>query len=145
MQALRFDAAVDNIIERDKRFDGGAYFLLKEALDFTLKRTREENNGQERHVSGEELLLGFRDFALQEFGPMAATLLDEWGVKNCSDVGDIVFNLIEEGMFGRQDSDSKEDFADVYDFDKTFRVPFLPADPVPAPAAVEENSPESLA
>ena len=142
MQALRFDAAVDNIIERDKRFDGGAYFFLKDALDFTLKRTREQNNGQERHVSGEELLIGFRDFALQEFGPMSATLLDEWGVKTCSDIGDIVFNLIDEGMFGRQDADSKEDFKEVYDFDAAFRSPFLPSTPTPVP--VEESSPEPL-
>ena len=42
MQALRFGSAVDNILERDKRFDDGAYFFLKEALDFTLKRIGEE-------------------------------------------------------------------------------------------------------
>lgn len=125
MQALRFDAAVEQILLRDKRFEAGAYFLLKEALDFTLKRTREET-GEERHVSGEELLYGFRDFALQEFGPMAFTLLREWGVRTCSDVGDMVFQLIEEGMFGKQDSDSKDDFRDLFDFEEAFRQPYLP-------------------
>ena len=125
MQALRFDAAVENIVQREKRFDPGAYFLLKDALDFTLKRTREES-GEERHVSGEELIYGFRDYAIQEFGPMAHTLLREWGVHTCSDVGDMVFELIEEGMFGKQDSDTREDFADHYDFDEAFRHPYLP-------------------
>ena len=147
MQALRFDTAVDNILERDKRFDEGAYFILKDALDFTLKRSREENNGEERHVSGPELLGGFRDFTLQEFGPMASTLLDEWGVHSCSDIGDLVFHLIEEGMFGRQDSDSKEDFGEIFDFDEVFRGPFLPkASPVTASAAfpIEESSSDSL-
>lgn len=139
MQALRFDSAVENIITRDKRFDAGAYFFLKDTLDFTLKRTREENNGEERHVSGEELLLGFRDFALQEFGPMASTLLREWGAHSCSDVGDMVFNLIEEGMFGRQDSDSKEDFSEIFDFDDAFRSPFLPrCVEMATPASTEE-------
>ena len=125
MQALRFDTAVENILEREKRFDAGAYFLLKEALDFTLKRTREES-GEERHVSGKELIHGFRDHALQEFGPMAFTLLREWGVHTCSDAGDMVFELIEEGMFGKQDSDTRENFADHYDFAEAFLLPYLP-------------------
>lgn len=134
MQAMRFDAAVENILHRDKRFEAGAYFFLKEALDFTLKRTREEH-GEERHVSGKELLHGYRDYALQEFGPMARTLLREWGVHTCSDVGDMVFHLIEEGMFGKQDSDTKEDFRDHFDFDEAFQQPFLPAQP-----AIEEST-----
>ena len=126
MQALRFDAAVDNILQRDGRYDSGAYFFLQDALDFTLKRAKEENNGENRHVSGGELLLGFRDFARQEFGPMALTLLHEWGVKACSDVGEMVFHLIEEGMFGKQDSDSREDFDEVFSFEEAFREPYLP-------------------
>ncbi|NNM30881.1 MAG: hypothetical protein HKO57_15280, partial [Akkermansiaceae bacterium] len=125
MNALRFDAAVDNILSRDKRFEAAAYFFLKDALDYTLKRTKEES-GEERHVSGEELLLGFRDCSLEEFGPMAGTLLREWGVRSCSDIGDMVFHLIEEGMFGKQDSDTKEDFRDLFDFDDTFLKPFTP-------------------
>lgn len=125
MQALRFDSAIENILQREKRFEAGAYFLLKEALDFTLKRTREEG-GEERHVSGKELILGFRDYALQEFGPMAHTLLREWGVHACSDVGDMVFELIDEGMFGKQDSDTREDFRDHYDFEEAFQLPFHP-------------------
>lgn len=135
MQALRFDAAVEHILEREKRFESGAYFLLKDALDFTLKRSREES-GEERHVSGEELIFGFRDFVLQEFGPMAQTLLREWGVHTCADVGDMVFELIEEGMFGKQDSDTREDFCDHYDFEDAFLHPFLPES---APAKAEKN------
>ena len=126
MQALRFDAAVENILQRDDRYDSGAYFFLQDALDFTLKRAKEENNGENRHVTGGELLLGFRDFARQEFGPMSLTLLHEWGLTQCSDVGEMVFHLIEEGMFGKQDSDSREDFNEVYSFDAAFRDPYLP-------------------
>ena len=125
MNALRFDAAVENILEREKRFDSSAFMFLKDALDYTLKRTRDET-GEERHVSGEELLLGFRDYALEEFGPMSGTLLTEWGVHSCSDIGEMVFHLIEEGMFGRQDSDTKEDFSDIFDFEDAFSKPFTP-------------------
>jgi uncharacterized repeat protein (TIGR04138 family) len=143
MQALRFDTAVENILEREKRFDAGAYFLLKEALDFTLKRTREES-GEERHVSGKELIHGFRDHALQEFGPMAFTLLREWGVNACSDIGDMVFELVEEGMFGKQDSDTREDFADHYDFAEAFLLPYLPQGvSLESLQAVDRENPES--
>ena len=126
MQQVQFEQAVDAILGRDQRYDGGAYFFLKEALDFTVKQTLESGSGQPRHVSGPELLKGFRDFALQQFGPMASTLMREWGISACSDVGEMVFHLIDEGVFGRQESDTREDFHGVFDFDDAFVAPFLP-------------------
>ncbi|MGB6219679.1 Minf_1886 family protein [Haloferula sp.] len=126
MQAAQFEHAIESILKRDKRFDPHAYLFLKDALDFTLKRAAESNDGRARHVSGQELLLGFRDLALQEFGPMAGTLMSEWGLSASRNIGEMVFLLIEEQMFGRQDSDRIEDFEDVFDFDEAFRLPFLP-------------------
>lgn len=126
MQAVQFEQSVVSILKRDGRFDAQAYFFLKEALDFTLKRIAEDNAGQARHVSGPELLAGFRDHALEQFGPMAATLIAEWGVHRGEDVGDMVFHLIEEQVFGKQDSDSHKDFADVFPLLDELRKPFLP-------------------
>lgn len=126
MQHAHFEEAVATIFGRDKRFDVHAYFFLKDALDFTLKHVADTNGGQARHVTGQELLAGFRDLALQQFGPMGYTLMKEWGVRQCRDVGDMVFLLIEEGMFGRQDSDSLEDFSEVFDFEDSLVEPFLP-------------------
>ncbi len=126
MQAVQFEQSVSSIIRRESRYDGHAYFFLKESLDFTLKRVMEETGGKGRHVSGKELLEGFRDLALEQFGPMAATLMDEWGITECRDVGNMVFLLIEEQVFGRQESDKPEDFAAVFDFHKALREPFLP-------------------
>lgn len=126
MQALPYEHAIEAIVKRDPRFHPHAYVFLKEALDFTLKQVLEETQGRPRHVSGAELLVGFRDLALQQFGPMASTLLQEWGLHCCSDVGDMVFLLIEEQVFGKQDSDTKEDFANVYSFQDAFVKPFLP-------------------
>ncbi|MEO8613620.1 MAG: Minf_1886 family protein [Luteolibacter sp.] len=126
MQAMQFEQSVVSILKRDRRFDPHAYFFLKDALDFTLKRIAESNNGQARHVSGPELLTGFRDCALEQFGPMASTLMTEWSVRKCQDVGDMVFHLIEEQVFGKQDSDKKEDFSEVFDFEASLITPFLP-------------------
>jgi uncharacterized repeat protein (TIGR04138 family) len=127
MQAMQFEQSVVSILKRDKRFDPHAYFFLKDALDFTLKRIAESNAGQARHVTGPELLAGYRDFALDQFGPMASTLMSEWSIRKCQDVGDMVFHLIEEQVFGKQDSDKKEDFSEVFDFEAAFITPFLPS------------------
>lgn len=126
MQAAQFEHAVENIVRRDSRFDPLAYMFLKDALDFTLKRAAEQNKGQARHVSGKELLIGFRDLALQEFGPMASTLMSEWGLSCTRDIGEMVFLLIEEQMFGKQDTDTLDDFVDVFDFQEAFVTPYTP-------------------
>ncbi len=126
MQAMQFEQSVISILKRDNRFDPHAYFFLKDALDFTLKRIAESNGGEQRHVTGPELLAGYRDYALEQFGPMAATLMTEWSIRKCQDVGDMVFLLIEEQVFGKQDSDKKEDFSEAFDFQASLEEPFLP-------------------
>ena len=127
MQAMQFEQSVVSILKRDRRFDPHAYFFLKDALDFTLKRIADGNGGKARHVSGPELLEGYRDLALEQFGPMASTLMAEWGVRKCQDVGDMVFQLIEEQVFGKQDSDQREDFSEAFDFEDELKKPFLPS------------------
>ncbi|WP_411825299.1 Minf_1886 family protein [Luteolibacter sp. AS25] len=126
MQPVQFEESVASILGRESRYDAQAYFFLKDSLDFTLKRFQERGEVHGRHVSGKELVEGFRDFSLAQFGPMAATLMDEWGVNECSDVGNMVFQMIEEQVFGKQDSDRPEDFDEVFDFKKSLREPFLP-------------------
>lgn len=126
MQHVHFEESVATILKRDPSYDGQAYLFLKDALDFTLKRFSDEHSGRNRHVSGGELLEGFRDHALEQFGPMAATLMEEWGVRQCRDVGNMVFRLIEEQVFGKQESDRPEDFEGHFDLDRALREPFLP-------------------
>lgn len=67
MQPIHFEESVASIMKRDQRYDGQAYFFLKEALDFTLKRFSDESSGRSRHVSGKELLEGFRDYSLEQW------------------------------------------------------------------------------
>ena len=79
-------------------------------------------------MSGQQLLEGIREFALRQYGPMAITVLDEWGVRRCEDFGEIVFNLVDHGhgLFGKTETDSREDFKGGYDFEEAFKKPFLP-------------------
>jgi uncharacterized repeat protein (TIGR04138 family) len=97
MQEVSFEDALALILFRDPRYHRDAYVFVREALDHTQKTLSKLNKGDLRHVSGQELLAGIRDFALNELGPMAQMVFAEWGVRNCRDFGEIVFNMVETG------------------------------------------------
>lgn len=126
MQEINFDATLENILAKDSRYHRDAYLFIREALDFTQKLILKENRGQVRHVTGQELLDGIKQLALQQFGPMTATVFEEWGIKNCRDFGEIVFNMVEIGLLAKTEKDSRDDFQNGYDFDDAFRKPFRP-------------------
>ena len=63
---------------------------------------------------------------------MVMTVFDSWGIHSCEDVGNIVFNLIGAGVFGKTEDDSIEDFKNVYRFEEAFVKPFAPDKPVTA-------------
>ncbi|MGO8837068.1 MAG: Minf_1886 family protein [Limisphaerales bacterium] len=127
MQEINFDETVEVILSRDSRYTREAYTFVREALDFTQKLIVKVNRGQVRHVSGHELLDGIRQFALQQFGPMVVTVLAEWGIRNCRDFGEIVFNMVETGLLAKTDRDSRDDFQNGYDFTDAFCKPFWPS------------------
>ena len=131
MQQVNFDEVLEKIVAVDKRYHRDAYIFVREALDHTQKIANRSKKTPAhiapRHVSGQELLGGIRDFALQQFGPMALTLLNEWGVTRCEDFGELVFNMVENRLLGKTDEDTRDDFKGGYDFVAAFKQPFLPA------------------
>ncbi|HEV7866090.1 MAG TPA: Minf_1886 family protein [Chthoniobacteraceae bacterium] len=128
MQKLDFGEALDLIHSRDPRYDREAYHFLRDALDYTIKQRKKAKEGI-GHVSGQQLLEGIRQYALKQFGPMVPTVLGYWGVERCDDFGEMVFNLIRVGIFGKTDRDSIEDFKPGYSFQEAFVAPFLPDQP----------------
>ena len=127
MQEVTFEETLEQILAKDPRYQRDAYFFLREALDYTQKLVGKENAGKVRHVTGQELLDGIRQFALEQFGPMTLTVFEEWGVRNGGDFGEIVFNLLEIGLLAKTEKDTRADFQGGYDFEDAFRKPFLPA------------------
>lgn len=110
------------IIRKDPRFSLQAYRFIFEALDYTAKSLGKNLNSScegERHVRGQQLLEGIRKYAMKEMGYMSPTIFELWGIKHDEDFGEIVFNLVESGLMGKTDSDSKQDFKSDCDF-KTF-------------------------
>ena len=149
MQANNFEEVLERIVAADPRYNRDAYYFVREALDFTQKQMAKSKSGGPRrvskqqtagvgepsHVTGQQLLGGIRDLALQQFGPMAFMVFDEWGLHRCEDFGEIVFIMVENSFLAKNESDSREDFKGGYDFVETFRVPFLPPSRQPREAS----------
>ena len=83
-----------------------------------------------RHVSGQQLSNGLREYALAKWGLMARPVLIRWGVTSTFDFGRIVFALIDASYMQKTDADTIEDFRNVFDFntvfDSDYRIPGAP-------------------
>lgn len=127
MTQKSYNEVIEEMRKKDPRYQKGAYFFVRSALDFTLKDLkRAEALSETNHVSGQQLLEGIRKFALDQFGPLVNTVFDYWGIKETRDFGNIVFNMIEVGVLGKNDRDDIADFCDGFDFNEAFVKPFTP-------------------
>jgi uncharacterized repeat protein (TIGR04138 family) len=143
MSAKNFQEIVELIRKDDARYDAGAYAFMQQALNHTLTEIqKEEKETRHRHVSGQELCEGIRSYAIEQYGPMALKLLESWGVHRTEDFGQIVFNLVEYGVFGKTETDAVEDFNDVYSFAEAFKEPFEPSRPLCPEIASSLRNPE---
>jgi len=115
---------IEAILSRESRFAEEAYTFVANAVSYTVGRLPAH-----RHVSALELLGGVHDYAREEFGVLAWEVLHEWGVQNASDVGRIVYLLIESGLL----SASKEDAPTDFDIDFKLADPPVSSElPLPA-------------
>jgi uncharacterized repeat protein (TIGR04138 family) len=93
-----------------------------------------EESVSQRHVTGQQLCEAIRRFALEQYGYMAKTVLNNWGIHATGDFGEIVFNLIRIGRMRKTPQDRREDFQEVYQFDTAFQqgFSFTPPDSPPS-------------
>ena len=150
---MNFRDELARIIASDPRYSIEAYAFVLEALNHAkhqkLKakdRDRDKERSKEPddegraasssskksrvsgHVTGRVLCEAVRKLALRQYGLLAATVLNHWGVRSTSNIGDIVYNLIAAGDLEKTPSDSRSDFDDVFDFDTALK----PKAPKPA-------------
>lgn len=124
------DPLLRKLALKDGRYAPEAFHFLYESLDHAVKLAgRENEEGTARHVTGQELLAGMRQNAIEQFGPLAGAVWRAWGIRDTLDWGRIVFLLVEEGMLNRQDTDSIEDFRAGFDFDSAFVTSYRPVLP----------------
>ncbi len=106
-----------------------AFAFVRDGLAHTVKMIHGEGgsgggglslSGPERHVSGQQLCIGLRDFAIRRYGMLARTVLARWSIRKTDDFGRIVYAMIDAGLMRRSDDDSFADFQGVYEFDEAF-------------------------
>jgi uncharacterized repeat protein (TIGR04138 family) len=127
-EELPIEEQIRTLALKDGRFSPEAFRFLFEALPHAMRLAgKEKAEGSERHVTGQEVLAGLRDHAVQLFGPLAPAVWRSWGVSATLDWGRIVFLLVDNGLLNRQESDTIEDFRAGFDFEEVFvrqyRVP----------------------
>lgn len=108
---------IEKVVEENKPYTLEAFKFVLDALHETVSVL-----DKPRHISGQELLEGIRLYAIREYGPLAKTVLNYWGIRTTEDFGRIVFLLVEIGLLRKQPEDRIEDFQNVYDFDEAFAV-----------------------
>lgn len=109
------DEILHRLRTRNPRFHGKAYLFLLSSLHHVM-----DSLSEPRHISGKELALGVRDLAMRQFGPVARTVLEHWGIHSTNDLGEIVFALVEAGVLVKEDADRPEDFREIFDFEEAF-------------------------
>lgn len=112
----------DNIKRKFGYITPEAFEFVRQGLSHTVKSVHGEVPGDDetRNVSGQQLCLGLRDYAIKQYGLLARTVLDRWGIKRTDDFGRIVFAMVDIGLMSKTEDDRMEDFRGVYDFEEAF-------------------------
>lgn len=123
------------LLRRDRRYHFDAYVFVFEALRFAQQKLGmggaaagelDPEEEEEHHVTGQQLCEAIRRYAVEQYGLLAKSVLNNWGIRTTSDFGEIVFNLIDIGQMRKTDADRREDFDDVFDFEEGLRDTFEP-------------------
>ena len=123
--------AMVELLKQDQRYQLEAYQFVRESLAYAqriMKMQPQATEGEEgkadHHLTGQQLCQAIREYALEQYGYMAKTVLNSWGIHNTGDFGEIVYNLIRIKEMRKSKSDRREDFDDQYDFDSAFMPRF---------------------
>jgi len=110
---------LDRILARDNRYPRRAYLFVMEAVSYTVEKLPVR-----RHITGKELSLGIRDLAKERFGIAAKLVFDQWNITTTRQFGEMVFNLVNEGLLRKTENDAIEDFIEVFNFATAFETEF---------------------
>lgn len=126
MPALSLEARVEELAKSDRRYAVEAYQFVFDALDYVASSASCRPRNGSRHVTVTELLEGFRQLGLEQFGPLARCVFESWGVFATEDFGEIVFKLIGSDLLNQGEHDRKEDFRGGFDFREAFEEGYRP-------------------
>src|SRR4051812_17584405 len=86
-------------------YPAGAVDFVQRGLTYTVEKIHGAppsaggaDEEKSRHVSGQDLCEGLREFALSQWGMMAQVVLARWNIRTTLDFGRIVFALVENNF-----------------------------------------------
>lgn len=127
--------ALIELVKSDHRFKIDAYLFVRDGLsyaqdvlemegDVNVPEKDPEVQATEHHLTGQQLCEALRQYSLKQYGYMAKVVLNSWGIQATGDFGEIVYNMIRIGLMKKSDSDRREDFENVYDFEEALQHRF---------------------
>ncbi|MEQ1828076.1 MAG: Minf_1886 family protein [Pirellula sp.] len=123
--------AIVELLQQDQRYHLEGYQFVRESLAYAqkiMKMPATNDAGteekQDHHLTGQQLCQAIREYALEQYGYMAKTVLNNWGIHTTGDFGEIVYNLIRVKEMRKSKSDRREDFDDQYAFEDAFEPTF---------------------
>jgi uncharacterized repeat protein (TIGR04138 family) len=95
-----------------------AYEFVQRGLAYTVCQVHGLSgvSTKPRHVTGQQLCHGLRQYALEQWGMLARLVLRRWNITSTVDFGRIVFSLVEHRVMATTQEDRIEDFRGLYDF-----------------------------
>ena len=122
------------LVESDLRYKLDAYLFVRDGLTYAqdvlhVGADKDEVESsleaeREKHLTGQQLCEALRKYALDQYGYMAKTVLNSWGLTSTSDFGEVVYNMIGEKLMKKSESDQRKDFDDIFDFEAAFQQNF---------------------
>lgn len=111
------------VLEQAGPYPIEAYNFVREGLSFTVEKLHAADpdlDEIDRHISGQQLCMGLRDFAIERYGLLAPVVFEHWHVSRTDDFGRIVFAMVDAGLMSKTDEDTPEDFRAVFNFSEAF-------------------------
>ena len=115
---------------RSIKYPVNAILFVQRGLEYTVHKTHgdldpdqmtdEEGELVSRHITGQQLCVGLREYAIEQYGLLALAVLRRCNIHSCEDFGRIVFAMVDAKMMQKREEDSIQDFSDVYDFAEAF-------------------------
>ena len=124
--------AIIDLLQKDQRYHLEAYQFVREGLGYAQKVMKmpatkddgSESGVKDHHLTGQQLCVALKEYALDRYGYLAQTVLNSWGIYGTSDFGEIVYNLIRIKEMRKSKTDRREDFDDQFEFEDAFQPRF---------------------
>lgn len=124
-----FEESLNEIMSRHTEYAPEAYEFMRDALDFAIEKHGKDG---ERKLNASALYRGLCEYAVEQFGPMSYPVLNFWGITESCDVGNVVYNLIEAGVFSKDKNDTRREFDTLPSLRDEVEAPYrLKQNPVP--------------